>query len=43
MLKKLKRLLGILTDLLLVGRENGWWDAEGNYHPYPPKEDKELH
>jgi hypothetical protein len=25
MLKKIKEFLGALTDLLLVGRNKGWW------------------
>jgi hypothetical protein len=33
MLKKIKKVLSILTDILLVGRNRGWWSRKNG----PPK------
>jgi len=31
MWKKLRKILGILTDLLLVGRQKGWWKVRQQF------------
>ena len=28
MLKKIRKVLGVVTDLLLLGRTKGWWSAK---------------
>lgn len=33
MLAKLRKILGAITDLLLVGRNNGWWNRKGPQGP----------
>jgi hypothetical protein len=36
MFGKLRKLLGTLTDLLLIGRERGWW-KKGKDKPWEGK------
>ena len=39
MFSKLKKILGALTDILLIGRNKGWW-KKGQDFPTPRKEEK---
>lgn len=36
MLSKLKKILGVITDMLLIGRKAGWW-KKGQDFPVPNK------
>lgn len=52
--KGIKAVLGKLTDwgifkgsptgdILDAGRERGWWDKDGVFHPYDKEKKDELH
>lgn len=41
MWEKIRKILGVITDLLLIGRNNGWWDEHGQWHE--GEKPKEVH
>lgn len=37
-LKKVKKVLTVLTDILLIGRAKDWWNQKPGPNTNPPKE-----
>ena len=35
MWNKIRQILGALTDILLIGRKQGWWKRRGGIPPTP--------